>query len=76
MDRTRTAIRPHGGEIQGSTASARPPAATGHQIPRGPLRTVLYDAHIAAGGRMVDFAGWEMPLHYGSQIREHHQVRR
>jgi aminomethyltransferase len=25
---------------------------------------------------MVDFAGWEMPIHYGSQIEEHHQVRR
>ena len=24
---------------------------------------------------MVDFAGWDMPIHYGSQIEEHHQVR-
>lgn len=39
-------------------------------------RTPLYDAHLAAGGRMVDFSGWEMPIHYGSQIEEHHQVRR
>jgi len=38
-------------------------------------RTPLYDAHVAAGGRMVDFGGWEMPLNYGSQIEEHHQVR-
>jgi len=28
------------------------------------------------GGKMVDFAGWEMPIHYGSQIEEHHQVRK
>jgi aminomethyltransferase len=28
------------------------------------------------GARMVDFGGWEMPLHYGSQIDEHHAVRR
>jgi aminomethyltransferase len=38
-------------------------------------RTPLYDAHVAAGGRMVDFAGWELPINYGSQIDEHHSVR-
>jgi aminomethyltransferase len=39
-------------------------------------RTPLYDAHRAAGAKLVGFAGWEMPLHYGSQIEEHHAVRR
>lgn len=39
-------------------------------------RTPLYEAHLAAGAKMVDFAGWEMPIHYGSQIDEHHSVRR
>lgn len=39
-------------------------------------RTPLYAEHLAAGARIVDFAGWDMPLHYGSQIDEHHQVRR
>jgi aminomethyltransferase len=39
-------------------------------------RTPLYDAHVAAGAKIVDFAGWEMPIHYGSQIEEHHAVRR
>jgi aminomethyltransferase len=39
-------------------------------------RTPLFEQHIKAGGKMVDFAGWEMPIHYGSQIEEHHQVRR
>lgn len=39
-------------------------------------RTPLYDAHLAANGRMVDFSGWEMPINYGSQLEEHHQVRR
>lgn len=39
-------------------------------------KTALYDNHVAAGGKMVDFAGWDMPIHYGSQIEEHHQVRR
>lgn len=38
-------------------------------------RTPLYDAHVAAGARMVPFGGWEMPLHYGSQIVEHVAVR-
>lgn len=38
-------------------------------------RTALYDSHIAAGAKIVDFAGWDMPIHYGSQIEEHHQVR-
>ena len=37
--------------------------------------TPLYEAHVAAGARMVDFGGWEMPINYGSQIEEHHQVR-
>jgi aminomethyltransferase len=38
--------------------------------------TPLYDQHLAAGAKMVDFSGWQMPLHYGSQVEEHHQVRR
>lgn len=38
-------------------------------------RTPLFDAHRALGARMVDFGGWEMPIHYGSQIDEHHAVR-
>jgi aminomethyltransferase len=38
-------------------------------------RTPLYQAHVDAQGKMVDFGGWEMPLNYGSQIEEHHQVR-
>ncbi|HZH42715.1 MAG TPA: glycine cleavage system aminomethyltransferase GcvT, partial [Lysobacter sp.] len=39
-------------------------------------KTVLNDTHRALGAKMVDFGGWDMPLHYGSQIDEHHQVRR
>ncbi len=37
--------------------------------------TPLYDTHVAAGAKMVDFAGWDMPLHYGSQLQEHRDVR-
>jgi aminomethyltransferase len=39
------------------------------------LKTPLYDEHVAAGARIVDFGGWDMPLHYGSQKEEHHAVR-
>lgn len=38
-------------------------------------RTALYDQHLACGAKMVDFAGWDMPIHYGSQIQEHKAVR-
>jgi len=38
-------------------------------------RTLLYDLHLALGAKTVDFGGWDMPLHYGSQVEEHHQVR-
>ncbi len=41
----------------------------GHQTP-------LYSEHLAAGAKVVDFAGWDMPIHYGSQLEEHRQVRR
>lgn len=38
-------------------------------------RTPFYTAHVQANAKIVDFAGWDMPLHYGSQLQEHHQVR-
>ncbi len=40
------------------------------------LKTPLYDNHVDANARIVDFGGWDMPLHYGSQKEEHHAVRR
>lgn len=40
------------------------------------LKTPLYDKHIDAGARIVDFGGWDMPVNYGSQKEEHHAVRR
>src|SRR5690606_32168392 len=39
------------------------------------LKTVLNESHRALGAKMVDFGGWDMPIHYGSQIDEHHLVR-
>jgi len=42
-----------------------------------PLKeTPLNKAHQKMGARLVDFGGWNMPVHYGSQIDEHHQVRK
>ena len=38
-------------------------------------QTPLYDSHVSSGARLVDFAGWDMPVHYGSQIDEHIAVR-
>ncbi len=38
-------------------------------------KTVLFEKHVEYNGKIVDFAGWQMPVNYGSQIDEHHQVR-
>ncbi len=39
-------------------------------------KTIYNQTHRDAGAKMVDFGGWDMPIHYGSQIEEHHAVRR
>ncbi len=39
------------------------------------LRTALFDSHVALGGRMVDFVGWELPVQYQSVIAEAKAVR-
>ncbi len=39
-------------------------------------KTPLHATHLACGAKMVDFHGWDMPLHYGSQLNEHHFVRK
>src|SRR5438270_662126 len=39
------------------------------------LRTPLYDWHVARGGRMVEFAGWDMPVQFAGVIAEHQAVR-
>ncbi|MBT4494064.1 MAG: glycine cleavage system aminomethyltransferase GcvT [Gammaproteobacteria bacterium] len=38
-------------------------------------RTPLFHRHEGLGAKIVDFGGWDMPIHYGSQIEEHHAVR-
>jgi aminomethyltransferase len=44
-------------------------------MPQTLLRTPLYERHVEAGGRMVPFAGWEMPVQYEGVIQEHRAVR-
>ena len=44
-------------------------------MPDGYRKTALHDACIAAGAKMAPFAGWTLPLHFGSQIAEHRAVR-
>jgi aminomethyltransferase len=39
------------------------------------LRTAIYPLHLTSNAKMVDFGGWDMPIHYGSQLEEHHLVR-
>jgi len=39
------------------------------------LRSFLHDRHVAAGAKLVEFAGWEMPVQYGGVIGEHRAVR-
>ena len=38
-------------------------------------KTALHQSHVDMGAKMVDFGGWDMPIHYGSQIEEHNAVR-
>lgn len=38
-------------------------------------KTALYEKHQEMGAKLVDFGGWDMPIHYGSQVDEHHKVR-
>jgi aminomethyltransferase len=38
-------------------------------------KTALFENHESLGAKMADFGGWDMPIHYGSQIEEHHAVR-
>lgn len=44
---------------------------TGQQLKRTPL----YEAHLAAGAKMIDFGGWEMPVQYKGILEEHKAVR-
>src|SRR5580765_1291449 len=51
-----------------------PPSAT---VARRMLkRTPFYDFHVQSGGKLVDFAGWEMPILYRSIVDEHEQTRK
>ena len=59
--------------VRGGTADGRP--ANLRAVPSTPRRTALYDRHVAAGAKMVEFAGWEMPIQYEGVRQEHMAVR-
>src|SRR5690606_7236867 len=65
-----------GGAAAGGDRGSGDNRATSLQAGAMTRKTILNDSHRALGARMVDFGGWDMPIHYGSQIEEHHQVRR
>jgi aminomethyltransferase len=44
-------------------------------VSNGPRHTALYDRHLEAGAKIVEFAGWEMPIQYGGVREEHMAVR-
>src|SRR5690606_16463074 len=80
--RPSTSLRHVQGERVGACMPARRarrsgimPAPTQARFPMT-RKTILNETHRALGAKMVDFGGWDMPIHYGSQIDEHHQVRR
>ncbi len=53
----------------------RAPQETGDRPEAGLRRSPMHDHHVAHGARFVEFAGWSMPLRYGSDLAEHHAVR-
>src|SRR6185312_6963359 len=66
-------------QVTGQRAAGASYARAVHSLDSGaPVtrRTPLFDLHQKLGARIVDFGGWDMPLQYGSQIAEHHAVRR
>jgi glycine cleavage system T protein (aminomethyltransferase) len=49
------------------------PPSTFNTLP--PVKTVLYEQHVALGGKLIDFSGWEMPVQYEGIREEHSAVR-
>src|SRR5436305_2732169 len=71
-----------GGKLQKVIAFARTeemdgdgPMAEDQEDPAKLKRTPLYECHLEAGGKMVPFAGWEMPVQYKGVMEEHRAVR-
>ena len=56
------------------TAAPDAPAGSGQQPDDGRM-SPLHDVHVEAGATFTDFAGWQMPVRYGSDLEEHHAVR-
>ncbi|MFN3191809.1 MAG: glycine cleavage system aminomethyltransferase GcvT [Aureliella sp.] len=58
-----------------STQPAQGPAEANQQRSDGPQRTALYDWHHTSGARLVEFAGYEMPIQYSTIVAEHASTR-
>lgn len=58
-----------------AAVSARNNEAQGITSSKMSKQTPLYQTHVDASGKMVDFAGWQLPIHYGSVVEEHKAVR-
>ena len=58
-----------------ATAQAATSQTTTAQTAAPLQHTPFFDAHVAHHAKLVDFSGWELPIHYGSQIQEHDAVR-
>src|SRR5208283_1747138 len=63
------------GEQRASALDLSGSRTEGREVAMG-LRTPLYDTHVSQGAKIVDFGGWDLPLSFGSQLEEHHAVRR
>src|SRR5690606_16815182 len=59
-------------DTQNANSQNASPQSTSTSVPK---RTPLYQSHLDSDGKLVDFSGWELPIHYGSQIEEHEAVR-
>jgi aminomethyltransferase len=61
--------------LTSSSAFVETPSLASGAVSQTLLRTPLYEKHVAAGARLVPFAGWEMPVQYEGVIQEHRAVR-
>lgn len=53
-------------------STCRPSCASLRAVPSSPRRTPLYEHHAAAGAKLVEFAGWEMPVQYRTGVKAEH----
>ncbi|MEZ4596958.1 MAG: hypothetical protein R3C32_09040 [Chloroflexota bacterium] len=70
--------RDHAHDVPDRARGRRPCPAARRRGLTGDLRATshaLYAEHVALGGRLIDFSGWELPVQYAGIVEEHRQVR-